>query len=73
MKRIVSPTLDKHFPWAGPCALCGHVDRRHRTWDALMDAADHGRSVREIASWHEVPLSAVRKVLRVRPYKRARK
>ena len=26
-------TLDRWFPRCGPCALCGHADKRHRLWE----------------------------------------
>lgn len=47
---------------AGPCAFCGHPDRRHRMWDTIRKrfsagesikalATDYGYAPREIEQW----------------------
>lgn len=61
---------DKYFPPAGPCAFCGSNDARHRTWDAIMDRHVAGESMKELARDYDLPVAAVRAVLRVRPYRR---
>ena len=65
----VDARLDAFFPPCGPCAFCGHVDKRHRLWDALMDSPD---SATFLARDYELPVAAVRLVHKIRPYRRAR-
>ena len=64
---IQSAELDHYFPPAGPCAFCGHVDRRHRLWDALMARPESDLIV---ALEYYLPLEAVRLVRTLRPYRR---
>ena len=63
------PALNRYFPHAGPCAFCGHPDKRHRLWDAIMGQRAAGDSVDLIAWWYELPRAAVLAVLKVRPYR----
>ena len=63
--------LDHYFPPCGPCAFCGHPDKRHRLWDAIIAARRDGKNtVADIASWMDLPADAVRAVLRSRPYQK---
>jgi hypothetical protein len=64
--------LDKHFPQAGPCLICGHCDKRHRLWDALMNRAEAGDMVHELALDYNLSPHAVRAVLRICPYRDSR-
>ena len=59
--------LDKWFPPCGPCAFCGHPDKRHRMWDMLIDAQD---SPEMLAKMYELPIEAVLAVKEIRPYRR---
>jgi len=62
--------LDQYYPPCGPCAFCGHRDKRHRLWDTIMAQYDNaGTSVEEIARWYDVEPEHVRAVLRIRPYR----
>jgi hypothetical protein len=67
---IESAALDRYFPRCGPCAFCGHVDKRHRLWDAIMNRPE---SSAFLARDYELPLAAVRLVRLLRPYRRARR
>ena len=62
--------LDTWFPPAGPCAFCGHRDRRHRIWDVIMERQRGGESAEDTAEDFELPVEVVDAVLRVRPYRR---
>lgn len=62
-------TLDRFYPPCGPCALCGHRDKRHRLWDSLMDTpgTDEG-----VAREYDVTVEEVQAVRAIRPYRRKR-
>jgi len=62
--------LDRWFPPAGPCAFCGHADKRHRLWDALLGSHRVGQPVSELAQFYELPLEAVQAVIHEQPYQR---
>ena len=64
----VARVLDRYSRPLGKCALCGHPDARHRTWDAWMDRNSAGDSAESLAADYNVPLAYVRAVLRLRPY-----
>jgi hypothetical protein len=64
----VDPRLDRYFPPCGPCAFCGHIDKRHRLWDVLIDSTE---STAFLARDYDLPVAAVRLVRRIRPYRRA--
>jgi len=64
--------LDRWFPPAGPCAFCGHADKRHRLWDALLGNFRAGESVADIASCYGLSYEAVQAVIYERPYQRSR-
>ena len=69
-KIIRSPELDSHYSFCGPCAFCGHPDKRHRLWDALIDSPEtEDMLVRE----YGVTLEHVKAVRRIRPYRRKRR
>ena len=59
------PELDKYWPPCGPCALCGHEDKRHRIWDAIIHMTD---DVYVIAALYEVPVEAIQLVKELKPY-----
>ena len=58
--------LDKWFPPCGPCAFCGHPDKRHRLWDMLIDSPDPPEM---LANMYDLSLEAVQAVQQIRPYK----
>lgn len=68
--RLAIAYLSKWFPRCGPCAFCGHKDKRHRLWDTMLGMLDAGDSVRRVARCYRVPEAAVMAVKRVRPYHR---
>ena len=39
--------LDRFYPPCGPCAFCGHRDKRHRLWDAWMLPIEAGNETAE--------------------------
>jgi hypothetical protein len=59
--------LDQFYPPCGPCMVCGHTDKRHRLWDALMEALG---PVEQIADEWDLPVEHVRAVRRVQPYRK---
>lgn len=61
-------SLDVFYPPCGPCALCGHHDKRHRLWDAIMDTEGDWVD-EECASEFGVSIEHVRAVRRIRPYR----
>ncbi len=62
--------LDKYFPPAGPCAFCGHRDKRHRLWDVVMGMSEGGDSAEIIAHDYNLSVEAIEAVLKIRPYRR---
>lgn len=64
--RKLIAELDQFYPPCGPCALCGHHDKRHRLWDALMG---HPEDDETTAEEYEVTVAHVRAVRRIRPFK----
>ena len=67
-KKAEIAQLNKWFTPAGPCAFCGHRDKRHRIWDTIMLAEAAGETAIGIAWWLE--LTVIEAVLRIRPYRR---
>lgn len=65
--------LDKYFPPAGKCALCGFHDKRHRLWDAIIGNYDAGDSVKDIAYAYVLPVKAIKLVVKSRPYQKVEK
>jgi len=65
-KKAISE-LDKYFPPCGKCWLCGHKDKRHRLWDAIIALQE---SYEFTAELYELPVEAVKMVRRIRPYHR---
>ena len=63
--------LDKYYPPAGPCAVCGHRDKRHRLWDVIMGMYKGGDSVGIIAHDYNLSIEAIEAILKIRPYRRA--
>lgn len=68
--RVAMAELGKWFPRCGPCAFCGHKDKRHRMWDTMLGMLDGGDSVELVATNYCVPVEAVEAVQRIRPYHR---
>lgn len=64
--------LDRWFPPAGACAFCGHADKRHRLWDALLGMLDAGDDVATVAGAYGLPVEAVEAVRDARPYPECR-
>lgn len=62
------PTLDKWFPFTGPCFCEVVPDTRHRVWDAIMERSGAGDSVDVLSEDYGVPVEAIKEVLKVRPY-----
>jgi hypothetical protein len=62
--------LDKYYAPCGPCALCGHRDKRHRLWDAFLTLSENGYSPDEISEEHDVSIEHVEAVLLILPYRR---
>lgn len=60
--------LDKYFPPCGEGAFCGHHDKRHRLWDAIMGNYDSRDSIKETAESYCLPIEAVKLVIELRPY-----
>lgn len=58
--------LDKFYTPCGPCAFCGHPDKRHRLWDMFLDSPD---SVEQIAADYDTSVEHVREVRRLKPYR----
>jgi len=67
------PELDQYYSPCGPCAFCGHEDKRHRLWDTFMSMEAGGDSPELIARAFEEPLEHIEAVLRIRPYQDGRK
>jgi len=59
-------SLDKFYPPCGPCAFCGHPDKRHRLWDIFLDDPESDENV---AADYDTSVEHVREVRRLRPYK----
>ncbi len=59
--------LDKFFPPAGPCFVCGEKDKRHRIWDTILDMQENDEDTARIMG---VSLEHVQAVRRIRPYRR---
>lgn len=49
-------------PPAGPCALCGGADKRHRVFDAVADYLKAGGDPDQIADEYDLPAPNVRKI-----------
>ena len=68
-KKAISE-LDKYFPPCGGCLFCGHKDKRHRLWDAIIALQESDEFT---AGLYELPIEAVKMVRRIRPYHRKQK
>jgi len=72
-RKIDIAQLDKWFPPAGPCAFCGHRDRRHRLWDTFMSYQAAGEPIEVIGEdFPSDRREAIEAVLRIRPYRRTK-
>lgn len=53
-------TLDRAiYPYAGPCALCGRPDKRHRMFDAIRENHRAGDSVGLLADAYGLSVEVV--------------
>ena len=68
-KKAISK-LDKYFPPAGPCLFCGHKDKRHRLWDAILALYKGGETIKFIAEIYDLPIKAIQLVIEIKPYKK---
>ena len=68
MTEAEEKELSKYFKPCGPCIFCGHTDKRHRLWDAILGMLDGGDSVELVAGAYEYPIEAIEAVKRIRPY-----
>ena len=59
--------LDQFYAPCGPCAFCGHKDKRHRLWDMFMDSPD---SDEDVAMDYDTSVEHVRMVRELRPWRR---
>jgi hypothetical protein len=55
--------LDVLYPYAGPCAFCGHYDKRHRMADAIVENVRAGDSVEMVAEGYDLSEEAVRALI----------
>ncbi len=71
VRKIDIAQLDKYYSPAGPCAFCGHRDKRHRLWDVIMGMFVGGDSIEMIAWDYNLSIEAIKAVIKIRPYRRA--
>ena len=57
--------LDVLYPYAGPCAICGGPDKRHRLADAIVGEVRAGVSLEEASEEYGVPLATVKRLVEV--------
>ena len=57
--------LDKYFPPAGECMLCGFKDKRHRLWDAILFLNESDEFT---ARCYNESIEAIKLVRQIRPY-----
>lgn len=60
--------LDQYYPRCGPCAFCGHEDKRHRVWDVFISLAEGGEPAEKIAFMYDEPVEHIKAVLKIKPY-----
>lgn len=58
--------LNKHYPPCGPCAFCGHKDKRHRLWDVFIDSPE---SDEFLAYIYETTKDHIKDVRKIKPYR----
>jgi hypothetical protein len=51
--------LDLLYPFAGPCAICGGPDKRHRLADAIVSNVRGGDAPRLVANAYDVAETTV--------------
>lgn len=61
--------IDRWFPYAGRCAICGYRDKRHRIIDTIKGRHKAGESIAALARDYEVSRRAIEAALahRFRP------
>ena len=57
--------LDVLYPYAGPCAICGGPDKRHRLADAIVENVRAGDDPEAVADNYDVPLATVERLVEV--------
>lgn len=63
--------LDRYYQPCGECMFCGHKDKRHRLWDAIIALTDAGHDMDEILSQYpDESVAHIEAVQMVRPYHR---
>lgn len=65
-KKLIAQ-LDKYYPPCGPCAFCGHRDKRHRLWDVFIESPE---TAEFLAEDYNTPIKHIKLVRKIRPYKR---
>jgi hypothetical protein len=55
--------LGRAMPFAGPCAMCGHHDKRHRMLSMWRERHRAGEPIAEIVADYRYPESLVRAVI----------
>lgn len=63
LMHSTTPTIDRYFPYRGPCILCGGPDARHRLFDALWGFYQAGDSVEVLADEYEYPVKVIGAVI----------
>ena len=51
--------FDRYFPPRGPCAFCGHPDKRHRIIDVIAGRHKAGESLADLADDYDLPVEAM--------------
>ena len=57
--------LDVLYPYAGPCAICGGPNKRHRLADAIVENVRAGDDPEAVADNYDVPLATVERLVEV--------
>ena len=60
--------LDKWYPPCGECWFCGHRDKRHRLWDAILTLDEPDEF---LAGLYNLPIEAIKLVKEIKPYHRS--
>jgi hypothetical protein len=56
-------TINFHFPYRGPCGICGGPDARHRLFDCMRGRVRAGDTPESVAEDYGCTLAALRAVL----------
>lgn len=55
--------IDRHFPYRGPCAMCGGPDARHRLFDEMRGRVRAGDTPESVAEDYGCTMEALHAVL----------